>query len=1238
MQTLQQINIQAFAFLYGRRLLLLATVLPALLGMGSAVAGTAAVFSPVGSNLRNTAMLADTTVKATLCAGGTYVFGNQTLTESGTYVENFVASDGSDSTVTLILTVQPAPVTELNYALCEGATFVFGGDTLTGPGVYTDTLTSPEGCDSVLILSLKFVPFFQTEFKKSICEGDTVFFAGEGLTHSGIYTDSLTASGGCDSVVTLVLTVNNRPVTNIVTGICEGTFYIFGGDTLSAGGIYRDTLKTVNGCDSILVLDLTVAAFFETTLSASICDGQSYTFAGQDLTAAGIYTDSLHAAGGCDSTIVLNLTVLPVWVTHLEATICENDTLEFQGELLVESGEYKAVLTSADGCDSTLVLQLHVVPLEQTALTATICFGQTYNFNGTALTESGVYTAILSSASGCDSTVSLTLFVTDPIPVTEQSASICDKSSYEWNGQVLTVPGVYEVTLQAANGCDSTVVLTLEVLPVPVSVQDASICAGGAFEFGGQLYTDAGTYIDTLTAENDCDSLSILNLSVLPVFASALNATICAHDTYAFNGQSLNITGTYTAIYTAGNGCDSTVTLHLDVLPASASELQATICVNETYAFNGQLLNAPGTYTAIVTAGNGCDSTVTLILEVLPTAETLQSATICSNESYDFYGQLLTVSGTYEQTFQAANGCDSTIVLDLTVLPTANAALSIQICNGTSYNFNGQDLTESGNYMATLSSVNGCDSLVTLELLTADTFFTALEANICSGAAYQFDGQDLTESGEYQAAYTAVGGCDSLVNLILTVLPASASTSEAVICAGASYEFNGQTLTEEGTYTAVLTNAAGCDSTVTLVLTVLPTSASNLEVSICAGVLYEFNGLALTESGTYTSILINGVGCDSTVTLVLTVIPTSSSAFEASICAGASYEFNGEALTESGTYTAALTNAAGCDSTVTVVLTVQPEVTTTVEAGICAGDSYEFNGETLTESGTYTATLINAAGCDSTITLVLAVQPVSATAVEASICSGTSYEFNGQTLTESGTYTALLTNGAGCDSTVTLSLTVLPTSQTNLNEKICAGESYPFAGQLLTEPGVYTVHLTNTSGCDSSIMLTLAVVTVNVTVSLQTNVLTAQAGANATYQWIDCATNQPIAGATESTFTPAVSGSYAVVAMQDGCSATSTCVEVIIISTSESPEAIHWQLFPNPADDHVLIRVDHAAPASLWAEIYDATGRLCARQVVAANGATSRIYLSELPDGLLWVRLVDGSWSSETKRLIIMHR
>jgi len=1171
----------------------------------------------------------------TICGGNAYTFDGQLLSQTGTYQAVLIGSNGCDSVATLELTVLPSVATKLDASICIGSHYIFQGDTLTASGIYTATFPAANGCDSLVVLDLDVVPFFDQNLSVSICAGESYIFGADTLDEAGVYVDSLTATGGCDSVVTLRLSVLPIASTFFEIGVCTGSSYIFQGDTLTQSGTYVESLTAVNGCDSVVVLALTVADYFDVLLETSICAGESYIFGNDTLRLPGVYTDSLTAAGGCDSTVTLTLSVLPVQTSTATATICAGDTLDVNGRSLTEAGVYDFILTGENGCDSTVTLTLSVLPTSATSLQATICKGETYDFNGDTLAAPGIYTQTLPAANGCDSTLTLTLTVL-PTSATLLEATICDNEALDFNGDTLTTAGTYLYTFAAQNGCDSTVTLTLNVLPTSSDIVDAAICAGEIYVFNNDTLRTTGHYTYLFAAANGCDSTVTLVLDVLPAPATALADTICDTYAYPFNGQNLTMPGIYEAILTAANGCDSTVTLTLSVLPVQTSSFSVSTCAGTPYVFNNQALTQSGSFDFILGGANGCDSTVTVNLTVLPVPQTSVEASICAGDFYEYDGDTLSTAGAYTFKYVAANGCDSVVTVQLEARPLLSSDLNLSLCEGSSYLFGGDTLTASGIYTDTLSGSNGCDSIATLRLTFLPGFETKLEASICNGESYEFDGQNLTESGMYNLDLTATGGCDSLVTLTLTVLPLSSSTSTANICAGATYAFNGQNLTESGTYTATLIGANGCDSTAVLQLTVLSAITTNIAATLCFTETYPFNGDTLSASGNYTATLVGSNGCDSTVVLDLTVLPAQSSILSATICAGDAYEYAGDTLTAAGNYDFVLKGTNGCDSTVTLQLAVLPLAQGAFAAVVCEGKPFEYNGQVLSTSGTYSFTFPGAAanGCDSLVTLSLTIFPViPPTEVAATVCAGQSYDFYGTVLTQSGNYTAQLPSATGCDSTIALALIVRPAISSVFTVGICTGDSYTFNGQSLSAPGTYSAVLPAANGCDSTVTLTLQVFAVNTAVTLQSSTLTAQA-ANASYQWINCNGNTPIAGATGVSYTPAASGDYAVAVTENGCTDTSACQFVQVVSAYEPLVGVEWSLLPNPASLHTTVVFQTALSETLWLQIYDPTGRLLRSQQVDTGTQQIELDLQGLPDGLLFVRLFDAQKATTTKGLV----
>ena len=184
------------------------------------------------------------------------------------------------------------------------------------------------------------------------------------------------------------------------------------------------------------------------------------------------------------------------------------------------------------------------------------------------------------------------------------------------------------------------------------------------------------------------------------------------------------------------------------------------------------------------------------------------------------------------------------------------------------------------------------------------------------------------------------------------------------------FEWNGEFFTNSGDYTRTFTNANGCDSMVTLRLTInQPTTGIDVQTA-CDSFTW-IDGITYTESNnTTTYTLTNAMGCDSMVTLNLTINQPVASTSSVTACD--SYEWNGQTYTTSGDYTQTLTNASECDSVVTLHLTINPIETS--EFSITTPDScYEWNSETYCTSGDYTQTLQTVHGCDSTVTLHLTI-------------------------------------------------------------------------------------------------------------------------------------------------------------------------------------------------------------------------------------------------------------------------
>ncbi len=147
--------------------------------------------------------------------------------------------------------------------ICNGDTFSFAGDDLSSSGTFYDTLISVNGYDSISVLELSVHPHVNNTFLDSICAGDSYDFNGELINVAGEYVDTLQTIFGCDSIITLQLKVNSLSYDTIIDSICAGGEYIFNGEIITETGTYSDTLTT-SECDSVVTLFLEVKSLPDT--------------------------------------------------------------------------------------------------------------------------------------------------------------------------------------------------------------------------------------------------------------------------------------------------------------------------------------------------------------------------------------------------------------------------------------------------------------------------------------------------------------------------------------------------------------------------------------------------------------------------------------------------------------------------------------------------------------------------------------------------------------------------------------------------------------------------------------------------------------------------------------------------------------------------------------------------------------------------------------------------------------
>jgi len=992
--------------------------------------------------------------------------------------------------------------------------------------------------------------------------------------------------------------------------VCEGREVVFTDGTIVANiqedmvHVSRMPSEYEGGCDILYEEHITVlkGLIIEENLSKSVCPGQSVTLEN------GIIIDNIQedvhrtirvedsGEFACERIQHYHIEVFEAGVEEANVEKCFGESFTYRdgtvSENIIQDENHRSILeTSHNGlCERVVVENIHILQEEHEENDISVCSGDGYTYrDGTTsenILESESHTSRLygEGFNGCDLLVTENVEVLE-IPMEYRFEDVCYGSIYTYldgteSGRIFgDVSYTSRLEGSGSNGCDLLVTENVRVVAIADETVDVEICSGETY-----TYRD-GTTSENIRAnerhisyleedESGCEFTVTENIRVLAISNEIREVDICMGESYTYlDGTKIErilVSESHTSqlVGEGANGCDLFVIESLNALSISTERRDIDICSGNVYTY------LDGTESGVVTANvshtsrlvgegvNGCDLLVTEKLHVLLPTYSTRVVEICSGDSYIYEDGTVSENITEAEVHtsrildQAVVGCDLLLTENIVVLAIPSETIRVDVCLGESYTY--LDGTVSDNIIEAEAHTsrlagqgfNGCDLLITENIVVLTIPSETRDVNICSGESYTYlDGtvsENIIEKEVHTSRLLGQGfnGCDLLVTENVSVSGENFQTVRVQVCEGDSFTYQDGTesigVIENESHTSRLAGAGenGCDLVITQEIIVVETEAQTATIQICSGDSYTYRdgseSLNITEDESYTSRLTGfGIaGCDLLVTENIVVVNPYLETRRVNICLGASYTYLDGTLSENiiatETHTSRIPGLGfnACDQIITEELNVLEVTSETRRVDICLGDSYTYLdgtvSENIIEEEAHTSKVsgqgLNA--CDQMITEDVFVSELASETRNVDVCKGDSYTYIDGTVSdnimEAEEHTSVLSGEGsnGCDLLVTENLNINEVDNTVISEGV------------------------------------------TLTVDLE----------GASYQWLDCYKNNlEIADATEQSFIGVAGGSYAVDITYNGCVIRSNCYSIIatgIFEPEESKKEV--RMYPNP--------------------------------------------------------------------------
>lgn len=551
-----------------------------------------------------------------------------------------------------------------------------------------------------------------------------------------------------------------------------------------------------------------------------------------------------------------------------------------------------------------------------------------------------------------------------------------------------------------------------------------------------------------------------------------------------------------------------------------------------------------------------------------------------------------------------------------------------------SYQWNGEPSLDSyvlwaktgDDYFVEVTDANGCNiHSDTLSLTINPTWVVQETHEICQGEHYIWDGQYYFGTGNYTRHFTSKQGCDSTVELRLTVNPVYIFSEMVYLCEGDTLEWQGRKYSEEGYYTADYTTAQGCDSIYTLTLIKAESYDFETHLTINEGESASWMGNEYSVEGVFSLDYTTEFGCDSIYSLHLTVLQVDDYYFtlDTLICNGDQFSWGGNFIDQAGVYYDNYSSVSGGDSIFKLTVTTADKFYYEEFHNIYQGESYTWRGQQYLATCLYFDSLLSQHGCDSVYALNLTVEQVVDYYFpeDTILCGEGSFVWHEQLIDQPGNYTVNHNSVSGGDSIYEISVTMADPYYSEDLMSICEGESYKWQGSEYSLPGTYPRSYTTTLGCDSTLVLELTVKTAPPApqITMVEGFLVSDAAIG--NQWF--LNGIPLQGATGNSLMPEANGDYHVVVIGENSCASAPSNIYNVTTTGLDPYAdIRVEVYPNPFEKGVNIKLTGEGNADLYCYLYDLTGNLLVNKLIREG--EGYIDIQNHTTGIYMLRIIDG--------------